>query len=169
MHRHCLAFVVSMLAGSGFATLPGSAASGPPADDVRLTLSRQTVWQGEYGWCSFTAEIVQRRGAVSSRCGGAGPFGTASPGPGASAEHRRTLTDSETATLHKLYEEAHLFDGGHIGADHSGSDLPFHILIVRSSSPNRAVVLVLTGNPTFSSGPRKALLDWLTRESGLIG
>ena len=169
MRLHCRAFVVLMLAGSAFATLPGYAESGPPADEVRLTLSSQTVWQGGYGWCSFTADIVQRRGGVSSRCGGAGPFGTASPGPGASAERRRTLTDSETATLRKLYEEAHLFDGGHIGADHSGSDLPFHILIVLSSPPNRAVVLVLTGNQTFSSGPRKALLDWLTRESGLIG
>jgi hypothetical protein len=61
-----------------------------------------------------------------------------------------------------LYEAARLFDGDHIGADQSASDLPFHTLMVRSSSPDRrAVVLVVTGNPTFSSGPRRALFDWL--------
>jgi hypothetical protein len=164
MRLHCRAFLVLMLAGSAFDTLPRYVQSGPPPDEVRLTLSSQTVWQGQYGWCSFTANIRQSSGAVSSRCGGAGPFGTASPGPGASAAPPRTLTDAEVATLRKLYQAAYLFDGGHIGADYSGSDLPFYILIVRSYPPNRAVVLVATGNPTFSSGPRKALFDWLLRE-----
>jgi hypothetical protein len=86
------------------------------------------------------------------------------PGPGASAARPRTQTAAEVVTLRKLYQGANLFDGGHIGADYSVSDLPFYILIVRSYPPNRAVVLVLTGNPTFSSGPRKALFDWLLRE-----
>jgi hypothetical protein len=167
MRLYCHAFVVLMLAGVTFDALPRyvqSVQSGPSPDEVRLTLSSQTVWQGEYGWCSFTTEIVQRRGGVSSRCGGAGPFGNASPGPGASAAGSRTLTDAEAATLRKLYQDANLFDGGHIGADYSGSDLPFYILIVRSYPPNRAAVLVVTGNPTFSSGPRKALFDWLLHE-----
>lgn len=167
MGLHCRAFVVLMLAGSAFDTLPSYAQSGPPADEVRLTLSSQTVWQGQYGWCSLSIGIRQSSGGVSSRCGGAGPFGTAPPGPGGGGEVRRTLTGAEVVTLRKLYEAANLFDGGHIGADFSGSDLPFYILIVRSSPPNRAVVLVLTGNPTFSSGPRKALFDWLTRDRGL--
>jgi hypothetical protein len=75
------------------------------------------------------------------------------------------LTDPETATLRKLYEAARLFDGGHIGADKSYSDLPFHILMVRlRSGDQRAVVLVVTGNPTFSNGPRQALFDWLIKE-----
>jgi hypothetical protein len=135
------------------------------ADDVRLTLSSQTVWQGEEGWCSFAAELFQGKGALSYRCGGAGPFGTASPGPGGGSVRRRMLTDPETATLRKLYEAARLFDGGHIGADKSYSDLPFHILMVRlRSGDQRAVVLVVTGNPTFSNGPRQALFDWLIKE-----
>jgi hypothetical protein len=165
MRLRCRAFVVLMLAGANVGGLRRDVQSAPPADEVRLTLSSQTIWQGEYGWCSFSAHLSQSSGAVSSRCGGAGPFGTASPGPGASAAPPRTLTDAEVATLRNLYQAANLFDGGgHVGEDYSGSDLPFYILIVRSSPPNRAVVLVVTGNPTFSSGPRKALFDWLLRE-----
>jgi hypothetical protein len=163
------AFAVSILAGFVLDGSLGYAQAERAADGVLLTLSSQSVWQGTYGWCSFSAEIEHGRGGVSSRCGGAGPFGTAPPGPGGGDVRRRTLTDSESATLRKLYETAQLFEGGHIGADYSGSDLPFHILIVRTSSKDqRAAVLVLTGNPTFSSGPRKALSDWLIRERQAI-
>jgi len=157
----CRGFVVLMLAASAFDPAR-STQSERAAEGVRLTLSSETVWQDEYGWYTFSAQIVKGRGSLSSRCGGAGPFGTASPGPGGGGERRRTLTDSETATLRKLYEGARLFEDGHIGADPRGSsDLPFHILIVRSS---RAVVLVVSGNPTFSSGFRRALFDWLIHE-----
>jgi hypothetical protein len=165
MRLHSRALAVLMFAGFAFDVAPGYTFVQSAGDSVRLTLSSQTVWQGGYGWCAFSAEIVQGRGELSDRCGGAGPFGTASPGAGGGGVRRRTLTDSETTTLRKLYEAARLFEGGHIGADRSAGDLPFHILIVRSTSQDgRAVVLVLTGNPTFSSGPRRALFDWLIRE-----
>lgn len=126
-------------------------------EEVHLTLSRQTGSQGRYRWCTFIAETWRETGGISSRCGDAGPFGTASPGPGARDPRHRSLTDSERATLRQLYRAASLFDGGHVGADLSG-DLPFQILMVRGK---RAVVLVTTGNPTFTSGPRRALIDWL--------
>lgn len=162
---HSSALTVLILTGAGFVVLPGNAQVETAAESVRLTLSSQNVWQGEYGWCSFSADIRQGRGGISFRCGGAGPFGTASPGAAAGGVRRRALTDSETITLRRLYEAATLFDGGHVGADSSASDLPFHILIVRSTSlDRRAVVLVITGNPTFSSGPRLTLFDWLIRQ-----
>jgi hypothetical protein len=165
MRRHSHALAVLMVAGCGYAVLSGYTQNQTTADDVRLTLSSQTVWQGEDGWCAFAAEIFQGRGALSYRCGGAGPFGTASPGSSGGGVRRRALTDPETVTLRKLYESSRLFDGGHIGADLSASDLPFHILMVRSRLPDqRSVVLVVTGNPTFSSGPRRALFDWLIKE-----
>jgi hypothetical protein len=159
---HSGRLAVLIFAGLGLVVLPGNAQLETAAESVRLTLSSQTVWQGEYGWCAFSADILQGRGGLSFRCGGAGPFGTASPGAAGGSVRRRALTDSETRTLRRLYEAATLFDGGHIGADLSASDLPFLILIVRSTSlDRRAVVLVVTGNPTFSSGPRQALFDWL--------
>jgi hypothetical protein len=135
--------------------------SGP---NVRLTLSRQTVWQGAYGWCTFSAETFADSGGISYRCGGGGPFGTASPGSNAGDIRQRPLSGSERATLRQLYQAARLFDGGHIGADFSASDLPFEMLIVRptgGSKSRAAVVLVTWGNATFASGPRKALIDWL--------
>jgi hypothetical protein len=164
MRLHLRALALLMFAGFAFDVAPGYTRVESVGDGVRLTLSSQTVWQGEYGWCTFSAEILQGRGGLSDRCGGAGPFGTASPGAGGGGVRRRTLTHSETTALRKLYEAARLFDGGHIGADRRASDLPFNILIVRSSQDGRAVVLVVTGNSTFSSGPRGALVDWLIRE-----
>jgi len=158
-----------ILAGVGFVVLPGHAQLETAVEGVRLTLSSQSVWQGEYSWCTLSADILQGRGGLSFRCGGAGPFGTASPGAGGGSVRRRTLTDSETITLRRLYEAATLFDGGHIGAVSSAGDLPYYILIVRSTSLDRgaverAVVLVVTGNPTFSSRPRRALFDWLIQQ-----
>ena len=166
---HVLGLLMSALA---LGPLPGYAQApqvAKEAEDVRLTLSSQTVWQREYGWCTLSAGIAHGQGGVSYRCGGAGPFGTASPGVGGGTVRRRMLTDSETATLRKLYEEARLFDGGHIGKDYTGSDMPFYILTARSLTPqNQAVVLVTTGNPTFASGPRKALFDFLISQQGKL-
>ena len=159
------------LAGLALAVLPAYAQTRQvqKAEDVRLTLSSQTAWQGEFFWCTLSAEIAHGQGGIAYRCGGAGPFGTASPGVGASAVRRRVLTDSETATLRKLYDEARLFDGGHVGKDYSGSDWPFYILMARSMTPqNQAVVLVTTGNPTFAGGPRGALFAWLIGEQAKL-
>jgi hypothetical protein len=165
MRRLSHALAVLMVAGCACSVLSGYTQTQTTAANVRLTLSSQTVWQGEDAWCAFAAEIFQGKGALSYRCGGAGPFGTAWTRSGGGSQRRRALTDTETVTLRKLHEAAHLFDGDHIGADQSASDLPFHILMVRSTSPNRRdVVLVVTGNPTFSSGPRRALIDWLIKE-----
>jgi hypothetical protein len=72
---------------------------------------------------------------------------------------QRALTAAEVQTLRRLCEAAGLFDGGHVGADLSASDIGFEMLIVRTD--RRAVVLVTFGNPTFSTGPRKALIDWM--------
>ena len=166
---HSGAPAVLILVGVGLAVSPGHAQVETAAERIRLTLSSQTPWQGEYGWCTLSADILQGSGGLSYRCGGAGPFGTASPGPAGGGVRQRTLTEGETITLRRLYEAATLFEGGHIGTDASASDLGFFILIVRSTALDRqavvrAVVLVVSGNPTCSSGPRRALLDWLIRQ-----
>jgi hypothetical protein len=79
---------------------------------------------------------------------------------------RRPLADAERATVWRLYSSARLFDGDHVGANRGGADdLPFFILIVgpaRGQGP--AVALVVSGNASFDSGPRKALLDWMLQQ-----
>jgi len=154
--QRCSVWAVLLIAIWG-QPVSGQMKAQDSSEEVSLTLSRQTGSQGMYRWCTLIAATGGDTGRVSEQCGGAGPFGTSSPGSGASAPRRRSLTDSERATLRELYTAARLFDGGHIGADFSG-DLPFEILMVRGK---RAVVLVTMGNPTFASGPRRALIDWL--------
>lgn len=161
--RHCalvpLLFTVALHGGSAHA------ARQPARDGVRLTLSSQTVWQGATGWCALSVDLTPSAGGISDRCGAAGVFGASPPGPAGGGVRERLLTIAERTSLRTLYEEARLFDGGHIGADQSASDLPFIILMVRPlGGDSRAVVVVVTGNPTFSTGARKALLDRLLQE-----
>jgi len=161
--RHC-ALVLLLLTLALDASSANAGSQGARAG-VRLTLSSQTVWQGATGWCALSVDLTPSAGGISDRCGGAGVFGTLPPGPGGGGVRQRLLTNAERVSLRTLYEEARLFDGGHIGADHSGSDLPFIILMVRPlGGDNRAVVVVVTGNPTFSTGARKALVDRLLQE-----
>jgi hypothetical protein len=111
-----------------------------------------------------SVQFVGDRGGVSYHCGAAGALGPGgSPGYNTKGLRQRALSDAERDTLRQLYRGARLFDGGHVGGDYSVSDFPFLILIVRSLTGMMppVVVLVLMGNPTFGSGPRKALLDWL--------
>jgi hypothetical protein len=53
-------FVVLTLAASAF-DVARSTQSERAAEGVHLTLSSHTVWQDEYGWCTFSAQIVQGR------------------------------------------------------------------------------------------------------------
>ncbi|HET7618727.1 MAG TPA: hypothetical protein VFK20_09485 [Vicinamibacterales bacterium] len=100
-----IALAMSFVAGLGVGVEQANATGR-----VVLTLRSQTVWQRQ-AWCTLTAELEDERGALSYRCGGG-------------RERRRTLTPSETTKLRRLYEAANLFDGGHIGADHTDSDVP---------------------------------------------
>jgi hypothetical protein len=127
-----------------------------PVETIRLTLTRQTPWQGMDGWCSFGVESRRNAAEMSWRCGVVDPL---EPASRPVSTRQRALTAAEAQTLQQLYEAARLFDGGHVGADLSASDLGFEMLIVRTD--RRAVALVTLGNATFSSGPRKALIDWM--------
>jgi hypothetical protein len=142
---HVLALLLTI---SGLQPVIGQTRPRDAGPNFRLTLTSQAVGQDE-GWCTFSVEVLNDSGGVSHRCG--------------SAPQRRTLSKAECELLRELYLGAGLFDGGHIGADHSGTDFPFQMLIVRpvTGMTPPAVVLVITGNATFSRGPRKSLLDWL--------
>jgi hypothetical protein len=118
-------------------------------DNVRLTLVTHSAWNRPDRWCAFSVETSNGGGDMWRSCGVAGP-------------PPRPLTKTESATVRRLYALAHLFEGGHIGADLTASDVPFFMLTVRSrpgSGP--AVALIISGNATFNSGPRRELFDWL--------
>jgi hypothetical protein len=100
---------------------------------------------------------------MSIQCGPGTP-GTPGRAVGVSTR-RRSLTEGERATVQRLYTSAGLFDGQHVGASQAGSHLPFFMLLVRPADrTGPAVALVVSGNKSFASGPRQALLSWLLEE-----
>ena len=71
----------------------------------------------------------------------------------------RKLTAEEVTRLVGLVREGNLFAGDHIGIDGRGSDVPFETLTI-TVEPETAV-LVTSGNPSFTTGARQQLLDWM--------
>lgn len=139
---------------------------GLPPDNVLLTLTSQAVGSAPDQWCRFSVDLSGNDGGMSERCGPGTPASTGwTVGVPIQSTRSRSLTEAERATVRRLYTSARVFDGNHVGAARSGSDLPFFMLIVQSGrGSGPAVALVVSGNPSFSSGPRKALLDWLLQE-----
>jgi hypothetical protein len=137
--------------------------AGPPPDDLLLTLTNQGAGNGPDHWCRFSVDVFRNRGGMSARCGPGTPV---SAGRVAGVTTRgRALTEEERATVQRLYTSAGLFDGHHVGASQAGSHLPLFLLIARPArTTGPAVALVVSGNASFASGPRKALFDWLLQE-----
>ncbi len=135
-----------------------------PPDDVLLTLTHHSASNGPDVWCRFSVEVVGNGGEMSAQCGP----GTPGRAVGVSTR-RRSLTEGERATVHRLYTSAGLFDGQHVGAFQAGGDLPFFMLIARpTGGTGPAVALVVSGNASFASGPRQTLFDWLLQEQAKL-
>jgi hypothetical protein len=136
---------------------------GLPPDDVLLTLSSQSAGNGPDGWCRFSVAVLRNSGGMSARCGPGTPV-SAGRAVGVTTR-RRALTEVERATVQRLYTSAGLFDGEHVGASQGGGHVPFFMLIARpANGTGPTVALVVSGNASFDSGPRKALFDWLLQE-----
>jgi hypothetical protein len=75
----------------------------------------------------------------------------------------RLLTPAESETVARLANAADLYGGGHIGNySVAGSDGPSERLEVhRCCRRTEQVILITTGNPTFSIGARRELLTLL--------
>jgi hypothetical protein len=125
---------------------------------VSVMLSRHYGFPS--GLCRLAISAWEGDGSISLRCG-LSPDTIGAAHDGRPPERSRQLTGKESAELRRLCSSARLFDGGYIGADLTASDSVFEIL---KFTDGRTAVLVTSGNPTFASGPRKALLDWLRRE-----
>jgi hypothetical protein len=132
------------------------------AESLTITLTRQYL---PGALCRLDVSVRRDTGVATSRCGISPDAVGATDRRSTPAERRQELSSADVATLRRLIADARLFDGGHVGADLRSGDLLFELLIVRGS---QAVALVTTGNPTFATGPRETLLDWLrSREQNL--
>lgn len=136
--------------------IAASAGAQGTTETVDFTLSRHYGYPGVL--CRLAVTASKTGGQASLLCG---PFAEDAP----NRQRTRTLTPEESLELRRLYEASLLFAGGHTGTDFTASDGVFEFLIVRGV---RAVVLVTSGNPTFQSGPRKDLLNWLHRQEAAL-
>ena len=138
--------------------IAASAGAQATTQTVVLTLSREYGYPS--GFCRLDVSASLNGGEARSFCG---PLAEGARDKGRTQARR--ITADESGELRRLYDAAALFGGGHIGLDLTANDAMFEILTVRRG---RAVVLVTSGNPTFQSGPRKELLNWLQRLEGAL-
>jgi hypothetical protein len=75
----------------------------------------------------------------------------------------RRLTAEDVEAVAKLAVASDLYSGGHTGKPSaSGSEGPWERLEVgRCCRREESVILITTGNPTFSTGARRELLNLL--------
>jgi hypothetical protein len=133
--------------------IAASAGAEGTTQTVVLTLSHEYGYPS--GMCQLDVSASLNGGQAELFCG---PVPNGARGKGRTQTRRITADESEE--MRQLYDAAKLFDGGYDGVDLTANDGPFEFLIVRYG---HAAVLVTSGNPTFRSGPRKELLNWLQR------
>jgi len=126
----------------------------PPSDrNVMLTLQQQ-FGRALYRQCRLDVVTYQDSGSASMQC-----VLNISPARKDRVASRQ-LTREEAARIVALVRDGKLREGNHVGTDTTHSDGIFETLKVTTSTSETAV-LVTSGNVSFSTGPRRALLDLL--------
>ena len=123
--------------------------------NVQLSLKREYGGRNLFRECRLDVTIVEgkgRSGLVCSRL--------PSPDSPGSVSRDRALTASEVGDILKLSQASDLFAGGHVGANSTAVDGLFETLTVAEPG-RRTVVLVSSGNDTFTIGSRRDLIRLL--------
>jgi len=122
--------------------------------NVQLSLKRE-YGRALFRECRLDVTIFEgkgRSGLVCSRI--------PSPESPGSVSRDRALTPSEVSDILKLSQASDLFAGGHVGANSTAVDGLFETLTVAEAG-RRTVVLVSSGNDTFTIGSRRELIRLL--------
>lgn len=123
-----------------------------PADtNIQLSLQQQ-FGRALFKECRLELAVYEAAGSASVRC-----LRNVTPTSEVLAE--RKLTRDEIARLAALVPASNLLSGGHIGTDTTFRDGMFETLKVTGTKGTG--VLVTSGNPSFTQGPRRTLLDLL--------
>jgi hypothetical protein len=153
-----LAVMAMLLAGTlaleaAFARwLPPGSALTPQAEKViRLSLT-QEFGRAVFSECRLDVGTYGGAGSAAVRCVRTGK-------PPVEVVRERKLTTQETTRLIELARESSLLTGDHIGTDTTAADGVFETLKVTDSAGTG--VLVTSGNASFTTGARRALLDLL--------
>ena len=122
--------------------------------NVNLSLKRE-YGRSLFRECQLDVVIAQTRGRANLVCSR-----TSSGDAGGSATRGRDLTASEAGDILKFAGSADLFGGSHIGTDSTATDGLFETLRVTEPG-KRTVVLVSSGNDSFTIGSRRDLIRLL--------
>jgi hypothetical protein len=148
LRTSCGILVVSLLIASG-----DGGTSAQPADTLQITLN-QVFGKAVFSSCQLTITIFDGAGGSSMKC-------NRLPGPVPTTEiaHDRALKAYEVTQLLRLSRASNFFVGDHVGSDTTAHDGVFETLKVTESK--RTVVLVSSGNKTFTTDTRRELLALL--------
>ncbi len=120
--------------------------------NVQLSLKREYGDGLLFRECQLDVVIAHSTGRLSLACLRAGAS--------ASVTRTRDLMASEVGDILKFSEAADLFGGGHIGTDATSVDGLLETLRVTEPG-RRTVVLVSSGNDSFTIGSRRDLIRLL--------
>jgi hypothetical protein len=123
--------------------------------NVQLSLKREYGGRNLFRECRLDVTILEGKGRSGLLC--SRTAGSENPG---SVSRNRDLTASEVGEILKLSGASDLFNGGHVGTDSTAVDGLFETLRVTEPG-RRSVVLVSSGNDTFTSGSRRDLIRLL--------
>jgi hypothetical protein len=122
--------------------------------NVNLSLKREYA-RSLFRECQLDVVIAQTKGRANLVCSR-----TSSADAGGSATRSRDLTANEVGDILKFAGSADLFNGGHVGMDSTATDGLFETLMVTEPG-KRTVVLVSSGNDSFTIGSRRDLIRLL--------
>jgi hypothetical protein len=122
--------------------------------NVNLSLKRE-YGRSLFRECQLDVVIAQTRGRSSLVCSR-----TSSADASGSVTRSRELTASEVGDILKFAGAADLFSGMHVGTDSTATDGLFETLRVTEPG-RRTVVLVSSGNDSFTIGSRRDLIRLL--------
>lgn len=124
-----------------------------PDNNVRLSLHQQ-FGRAMFRECRLDIVTYENAGNASLRC-------ERNVAPPTVLLRQRKLTSDEAGRLVRFVHASHLLAGDYIGLDETPGDGVFETLRITVSSGTG--VLVTSGNPSFTTGARRELLDWLQR------
>ena len=136
----------------------------PPCDaydDVTITFQTRGVWL--FRRCETWLLVHDRPGDWIPDYDGRTIKIDCAMNPSGRITAKRLLSDPEAKMIRELLRQAALFDGNLAGHDFREEDGPFSTLEVHAG--NTVAVAVVTGNPSFESGSRAQLTEWLAVES----
>jgi hypothetical protein len=122
--------------------------------NVQLSLTREYGGRNLFRECQLDVTILDNKGRSALTCSR-----TTADTPG-SVSRNRELTASEVGNILKLSGASDLFTGGHVGTDSTSTDGLFETLRVTEPG-RRTVVLVSSGNDSFTIGNRRELIRLL--------